>query len=93
MLCASTASVISTCQFAPSRSGASFQVVKRFPDLTAEMSLVRPGLSKPDIKVVSMVFDWVPGARLWGYPLLRGQNRITKTISQMMPQPIHVMFG
>jgi hypothetical protein len=27
------------------------------------------------------------------YPLLRGQNRIARTISQTTPQPIHVMFG
>jgi hypothetical protein len=27
------------------------------------------------------------------YPLLRGQNRIASTITQTMPQPIHVMFG
>jgi hypothetical protein len=33
------------------------------------------------------------GATPHGYPLLRGQNRITKTITQTTPQPIHVMFG
>jgi hypothetical protein len=27
------------------------------------------------------------------YPLLRGQNRIVRTIAQTMPQPIQVMFG
>lgn len=27
------------------------------------------------------------------YPLLRGQNRMIRTIAHTMPQPIHVMFG